>query len=535
MPDQYLIAGSIHLPDGADRAGIKVQAVDRDLPSLELRSTLPPPLLGEALTDAEGRFQITYRLEQFAGAEAISTIAGVSGQYADLSFHIFYRNGQELSIQAIKAPPDQTYNADQVIYNAPAIFEGLDFYLDAPPVEDASEYTQLLNCITPVTLDLPLTAITHADALFLIGELGYERQPENQQHLAWLRWSALLAQETSLPVEAFYGWARIGLPDLWNQLPDYDDSDSRAELAPKLLDGLAAAGEESLVRHLLKAVEERFIPAGISERAAAIAHAVARRSQVQVTAWLVLERSPSGEALGGYTVTTLDAAGNNRDLGTDVTAPNGEFWVTYLSGEAQAARSLKFVVRGPGIVDTAEAAQTVQPGTTEPVSVRVTIPDALAPLQQLGADGHLDVPAELLLQLSEQHGVNTLADIRRRGGLNRVQTLREMNDPAIQRLDALADLERLSGDLGEISALISRQYDSVLSIAETPRTEFVASLTGGDQFSEQRATELHIAAQAQADLLNQLFTGLLADFARGVQPAEDFTPGDYYPPFPEEQ
>ena len=59
MPDQYLITGTITPADDADRAGLRVRAFDRDLPSLERRTGSGPQLLGEATTNAEGRFQIT--------------------------------------------------------------------------------------------------------------------------------------------------------------------------------------------------------------------------------------------------------------------------------------------------------------------------------------------------------------------------------------------------------------------------------------------------------------------------------------------
>jgi hypothetical protein len=59
MPDQYAINGTIAPADGTERAGIKVQAFDRDLPSLERRTGLAPQMLGEAIVDAEGLFQIT--------------------------------------------------------------------------------------------------------------------------------------------------------------------------------------------------------------------------------------------------------------------------------------------------------------------------------------------------------------------------------------------------------------------------------------------------------------------------------------------
>jgi hypothetical protein len=75
MPEQYTINGTITPTDGADRAGIKVRAFDRDLPSLECRTGSAAQMLGEAITDAEGRFQITYTLEQSASEKGFRNFA----------------------------------------------------------------------------------------------------------------------------------------------------------------------------------------------------------------------------------------------------------------------------------------------------------------------------------------------------------------------------------------------------------------------------------------------------------------------------
>jgi hypothetical protein len=64
MPEQYSITGMIIPPEGVAHAGLQVQAFDRELPSLERRTGSAPQILGEAIADAEGRFQITYTLEQ---------------------------------------------------------------------------------------------------------------------------------------------------------------------------------------------------------------------------------------------------------------------------------------------------------------------------------------------------------------------------------------------------------------------------------------------------------------------------------------
>ena len=77
MPEQYTITGTITPADGADRAGIRVQAFDRDLPSLERRTGSAPQMLGkEATTDAEGRFQITYTSSSSRTVKGFRCFAG---------------------------------------------------------------------------------------------------------------------------------------------------------------------------------------------------------------------------------------------------------------------------------------------------------------------------------------------------------------------------------------------------------------------------------------------------------------------------
>ena len=104
MPEQYSINGTITPADGAERAGVMVQAFDRDLPSLERRTGTELQMLGkEATTDAEGRFQITYTLEQFQNGEGISTFRRSREKNADLSFCVFESTEQEWSIRRIEA------------------------------------------------------------------------------------------------------------------------------------------------------------------------------------------------------------------------------------------------------------------------------------------------------------------------------------------------------------------------------------------------------------------------------------------------
>jgi hypothetical protein len=103
MPEQYAITGIITPANGAERAGVRIQVFDRDLPSLERRAGSAPQMLGETATDAEWHFQITYTLEQFQSGEGVSLFRRLREQNADLSFRVFESTGQELSIRCIEA------------------------------------------------------------------------------------------------------------------------------------------------------------------------------------------------------------------------------------------------------------------------------------------------------------------------------------------------------------------------------------------------------------------------------------------------
>jgi hypothetical protein len=142
MPEQYTITGTIISPDGVDRTGIRVQAYDRDLPSLEGRLGSTPQLLGEAVTDAEGRIRLTYTVEQFRrGDGTIRLFRSSTEQSADLSFRVFDQTGQELSIRNIEAL-DRGFGPDQIIFNAPAELE-VSIFVETREAGD-SEYERLI-------------------------------------------------------------------------------------------------------------------------------------------------------------------------------------------------------------------------------------------------------------------------------------------------------------------------------------------------------------------------------------------------------
>lgn len=74
MAQQFILTGNVFLSDdGRPLLEGTVQAFDRDLPSLERRG-VKPQLLGESPLDANGRFSIAYKDDQFRTGEGESKI-----------------------------------------------------------------------------------------------------------------------------------------------------------------------------------------------------------------------------------------------------------------------------------------------------------------------------------------------------------------------------------------------------------------------------------------------------------------------------
>ena len=89
---------------------------------------------------------------------------------------------------------------------------------------------------------------------------------------------------------------------------------------------------------------------------------------------------------------------------------------------------------------------------------------------------HLHLPAALITGLAE-HGIRTLGDIRSAGGLSRIEGLTVApEDPALQIVEAHAQLNLLPSDLAVNAMLIERGYTSLADMANVSRQTFVASL-----------------------------------------------------------
>jgi hypothetical protein len=515
---QYVIAGTIITPEGVERFGVNVQAFDRDLPSLERRAGSAPQILGEAITDSDGRFEITYLLEQFRTREGTSLYSRVREKHANVSFRVFDKVGQELNIKNIKAPDCENLS-DQMIFNSPASLD-VSIFVDAPEESVTSEYERLIALIEPVVGDLPLTELSDEDVVFLINEFGVEQQSEIQQHIEWLRRSALLAQQTNLAAEAFYGWGRQHVPDALKDLAAKPLTDLAA-----VLEKISGLSEERLRDALLAAVKQNIIPVRYGDRVDDIVRLLKRRDQVLHKVIVKLLDEDTRAVLSGYTVTTFDQDSGGENRGLNETDNDGKFSFGFYTSKGMPANALLREFRlevgspdGEKLSEDGHVSVNINKPETEVFPAFIKTSKTEINKKQAQFKRMLfDVPSELRTFLSEKQTIQTLADIRRKGGLSHLADLPAATDSSLIRtLDSLADLDRISSDISVNKSLMSRDFDSVLAIADTPRTEFVSKMGNGEgALSEPEASSLHVMARTQTDLLGNLLLSMAVDKANG--------------------
>jgi hypothetical protein len=518
MAEQFTITGVVLPVNGVERVGMKVQAFDRDMPSVERLTA--PEMLGEATTDAQGSFKITYTLDQFQRGEGSSLFRKPGEKNADLSFRIFARTGQELIIRSIDG--NRPVGPDQIIFNAPEQLV-VNISVDLPQLPAISEYERFLNLVTPIIVDVPLTRLTDEDVRFILSDLDAAQQGEIPQRIEWLRRCALLAETSNLPVEPFYGWGRKNVPAPILELAAVPLKDLTA-----VLEKLTSTREDKLRESLLAAIAENIIPLSFRDRVDEIVRLLTRRDQVLHEVVAQLLDVDTKEPLAGYTVTAFgqeDGVGENR--GVDITDGEGKFsFAFFLEGKVSAEdppREFRLEVISPGgevLVEDGLVAVSFDKPETEPFPAFVKVPRPEVSKQQEAFQSVLlDVPEELRSFLVENQSIQTLADLRRKGGLSQLAGLPVSADPAqIRKLESLADLDRVSSDISVSKTLLDRNFDNVLAIADTRHSEFVGNLsTGNEALSEPDAAKLHVIASAQTQLLNNMLMKIAADNANGFE------------------
>ena len=516
---EFVVVGQIRDTAQHPLSNVKVQAFDRELPSRERRTGSAPQKLGEeATTDAEGRFRITYTLDQFRAADAFSRTRRLQAQRADISFLVFDQTGQELKIRRTEAP-NREVGRDQIIYNAPSELLDVNLVVDPPQQPGDSEYERLVAEIAPVIEGVLLTELTDEDVAFLVNELELELPREvQQQRVEWLRRSSLLAQDTQLPAEALYGWGRKDMPAGLAELAAV-----RLSEMPKVLEKLASLSGEGLRNGLLAAIEENIIAASFRTRVDETVRQLTRRVQVLRSVISQLQDEETKEPLADYTVTTYDKDTGDENRGLDITDSEGkflfDFYVPRQIPPDAATRRFSFQVltpQGEAIPQGEPTVIDLNRSESEIVPVRIRVPKPqVPPLEEQLRQIQIQVPPEMLEWLRVQE-IHTFADIRRRGGRIQSDDLPQIDPVIIRQLEALADLDRVTSAAQVSEVLLDKGYDSVLAINDAPYTEFISVVTGEQAtLTALEVAKLHVMATVQTSLLNNILTALAADTANG--------------------
>lgn len=529
MTQQFTVTGNVEFAGDHDLLiEGRVEAYDRDLPSLEQRGAAPQPL-GQSPIDGNFRFRIEFTDAQFRRGEGErrSFVARIAKTSPDLSFRVFDASGQELKIARI-VTPNREDRPDHIIFNAPPTLEGVTLALEPAPVVGDSEYERLIAMIAPVLQDLPIAELTDEDIRFLVNELGLEQQLEVENRIKWLRHSAVLARETDLPIESFYGWGRKDVPAQFLELAAVP-----LKNLPSVSKKLIGLRDEELHNVLLTAVAENIIPASLRDRVSEI---LAQIERLKVGQGLLTARrfigkllnERSAEPLVGLSVQgfDLDAGQEPKNLGQNVSNNEGVFALNYITPPPpagadpnQTRRRLRLqVLVNP---QTQEKFETeVQAGGDQDIlDIPVPIPAPPEPeshqLSNLVPTLPIELPSDLLPFLAGKN-INTLADIRKVGGISRLEGLPVAADhPAVRLLEAHVDLSRISPDVQVNAAMIQNRYDSVMAIAKASRPDFVGTIR--DRIGDFKAAQLQVAARAQTNLLDNFMFKKLADHVNGVE------------------
>ena len=503
MTESFVCKGQITQQDGGSPRGLLVRCFDKDLPSLGGRSE--QQLGGDVTTDDDGRYTISFATDDFQRGEGYNQ--------RKIRPDVFVRVYDE---DALVGESGIRRNAGHET--------SIDLEVSAP---QRSEYDQLLHALTPVLQGIAIADLTDDDLAFLKGEVGTgegrlhflgrvsrllghdEQAPASKpDHLALLRRASQFAHEADVRADACYAWVRL--------------------LDPASLDDLAARAAEELSRTLATAITNNLVPASLT----ADIDATVRRLQhfkdvsYQAICQLTVDDAARRPELARCRVQVADIShGGSVDLGTSVADGQGRFSFIYAGpplpptpATTAIALEFRFAVIGQNGQPVGQAQASIGLGSRALTDVPIALPPAApsATLPQVAAAANIKLPAPLASFLGTKN-IESLADIRRVGGLNGVQGLPVGPDhAAVAALQAHADLDRISHDPVLNSVVINAGYSSVASIAQVPAAVFVSALH--DSVGDAHSTRLHAAARAQTAILDSLIAGAAAAHANGFAP-----------------
>ena len=178
--DTFVIRGTVRGPHGRPLPGLLVRAFDTGVRQEHA--------LGEATTDADGRYEIPYRTE-------------VLGRLGKLRGDLLIRAYQgATAADAVATSP--------VVFRARAA-ETVDLVVDPSPAAErrATEYERHVDTLRPRVQDVPLAELHDEDIGLLAGQTGLSRR-----NLSYVSQAAAASAKTGIAPDILYACYRQGLP-----------------------------------------------------------------------------------------------------------------------------------------------------------------------------------------------------------------------------------------------------------------------------------------------------------------------------------
>lgn len=219
----------------------------------------------------------------------------------------------------------------------------------------------------------------------------------------------------------------------------------------------------------------------------------------------------------------LEAGDEPMPLGHAFSNEQGLFALAYTTlktDKTPESRRLRLIVNTPAGDQIHEEDISAKTESTEVIDIIVELLEAEEPLSpaigELNEQLDLQMPDELN-QFFKERKINTLTDIRRTGGLSRMEGLPlTLDNPVIATLEAHANLSAVSSNIAANAALVKQGYSSVHAIAQVPRSEFVT--IAQPVIGDFKAAQTQVMARAQTQLATQIMTGIATNVVNGFQP-----------------
>ncbi|MGH9755501.1 MAG: neuraminidase-like domain-containing protein [Blastocatellia bacterium] len=493
LNESRVVLGVVRRSDTTPVEGALVRAFDVDFRSEEL--------LGEDITDSEGRYSIAYSAERFAGAEKDT---------ADLLIRVFDRSGGKALAES------------SILFNAPRE-AAVDLVVEALR---RSEYEKHMALVERLAGSVSPADFTQDDLFFLRGETRISGRV-----LAFLSVAHKHARDTRVPAPAFYGLFRQGLP---------------TNLPALLLTPL------SLQRRALeRAIEGNVIPANLGLPLDAILDLLERARATHILAAPAGAGLPLSELLttSGVPLISLEKFLN---LYLEQTGRLDDFWDSLRTGaelpqahvEAlQFALQLALLTRGnvPLVKLIREEAASIRdivhlgredwrtligkahpggialppglPGKTEEERIDAYADEILELLQDAAPMDYLREGVKQDLTLPAQRRTDLTKFLDNAPEFDLIETpvdrflsangaaMAGVSDPqgVTTEIKRMQRVFRLTQRYGATSDLLSKGWDSALIIAETPFARFLESV-GNDLGGFDKAEKYYKKAKQTAAL-----------------------------------